>query len=291
VLTGRETIPAAFAAAAWRECDTAVITLVRHVALGLGEVGTVPSPGTTAGTLAVLAAGGVIDLDAAAAPLDEDALAADGRAIDEREPDAFERRWRTITPADAATIADGGLTWSHGGLLWAARAVAQCIGAEAGVRIRLDDPLEGVRRLVLETLVPAVTGAERVTTGSADVLVTAAPALLDRLRPVLDALPTGRRRARGAARDARRTLGLDSTRLVLLTGDGGAVAADWLDLLGVEAAELVSVPGCAAPIRAGAPLPGVTVAVDDDGEVLVRSDAVAPGAIADGGWLHTGTRA
>jgi hypothetical protein len=239
----------------------------------------------------VLAAGGALDLDAPSAPLDESALAADGRAVDEREPDAFERRWRAIDAGDAAVVADGGLTWSHGGLLWAARSVGQLLGAEPGVRLRIDDPLDGVRRFVLETLVPAVTGAERVTTGPGDVLVTAAPALLDRLRPVVDALPTGRLRARGAARDARRTVGLDSTRLVLLTGEGSAVAADWLDLLGIEAAELVSVAGCASPIRAGAPLPGVTIAVDDDGEVLVRSDAIAPAAIADDGWLHTGTRA
>jgi hypothetical protein len=292
VLTGRETIPAAFAAAAWRDCRTDATGRVRQLALGLGDgVGTVPAPGTTTGALAVLAAGGVLDLDGPASPIDEDALIAAGRAIDEREPDAFERRWRTIAPADAAVIADGGLSWSHGGLLWAARSVAQLVGAEPGVRLRLDDPLDGVRRLVLETLVPAVTGAELAPSGPADVHVTPAAALLDRLRPVIEALPTGRLRARGAGRDARRTLGLDRTRLVLLTGDGAAVAADWLDLLGIEAHELVSVPGCASPIRAGIPLPGVTIAVDDGGEVLVRSDAIAAGAIADDGWLHTGTRA
>jgi long-subunit acyl-CoA synthetase (AMP-forming) len=34
-------------------------------------------------------------------------------------------------------------------------------------------------------------------------------------------------------------------------------------------------------------MPGTTIAVADDGEVLVRSQAVAPERCTDG-WLHTG---
>lgn len=37
-------------------------------------------------------------------------------------------------------------------------------------------------------------------------------------------------------------------------------------------------------------LPGVEVEVSDEGELLVRGPMVAPGAIAEDGWLHTGDR-
>jgi o-succinylbenzoate---CoA ligase len=41
---------------------------------------------------------------------------------------------------------------------------------------------------------------------------------------------------------------------------------------------------------AGRPLPGVEVKTAGDGEILVRGPMVAPGSIADDGWLHTGDR-
>jgi O-succinylbenzoic acid--CoA ligase len=39
---------------------------------------------------------------------------------------------------------------------------------------------------------------------------------------------------------------------------------------------------------AGRPLPGVELAVAEEGEILVRGPMVAPGALAADGWLHTG---
>jgi o-succinylbenzoate---CoA ligase len=38
------------------------------------------------------------------------------------------------------------------------------------------------------------------------------------------------------------------------------------------------------------PLPGVELAIGEEGEVLVRGPMVAPGALAPDGWLHTGDR-
>jgi O-succinylbenzoic acid--CoA ligase len=39
---------------------------------------------------------------------------------------------------------------------------------------------------------------------------------------------------------------------------------------------------------AAKPLPGVELAIADDGEILARGPTVSPGAIAPDGWLHTG---
>ena len=288
MLTGRETVPAAFAATAWQHGWHDLARRVRHVALGLGQVGTVPPPSTTAGALAVLAAGGTLDFDTDSVPLDEDALADAGRAIDERDPDAYERAVGAVAPGAVAARGDGGRTWTHGGLLWAARSFAQGVDAGPGVRLRYEDDLDGVRTFVLRSLVPAVSGAAVVDAG-ADVLVWPAARALAALRPAIEALPAGRLRSRGAARDAVAGLGLAGCRLVLVTGDAG-VAVDWLDQLGVPAAPLLAVAGCAAPVRTDRPLPGVTIATADDGELLVRADFAAPEALASDGWLHTGMR-
>ena len=45
---------------------------------------------------------------------------------------------------------------------------------------------------------------------------------------------------------------------------------------------------CSQIATAGWPLPGVELEIAADGEVLVRGPNVAPGAIAQDGWLHTG---
>ena len=288
MLTGRETVPAAFAATAWHLGWHDLARRVRHLALGLGSAGTVPPPTTTAGALAVLAAGGTLDFDADPAPLAEDALADAGREIDEKDPDAYERAVHAVAPGDVAARGDGGHPWTHGGLLWAARSFAQGIGARPDVRLRYEDDLDGVRTFVLRSLVPAVSGAA-VVDARPDVLVWPAASAVAALRPVIEGLPPGRLRARGAAREAVAGLGLAGCRLVLVTGDGG-VAIDWLGQLGVHAEPLLTVPACAAPIRTDRPLPGVTIGTADDGELLVRADFVASDALADDGWLHTGVR-
>ena len=229
MLTGRDTVPAALAATGWRRREEwgGVLARVRHVALGFGDERPTANPTTVAGTLAVLAVGGIVDLDAAPAPLDEEALAAVGAVVDEREPDAYERRWRTVQPGDDAVRGDGGLTWTHGGLLWAARSVVQHLGLGDGDRLHVRG-LDGVRGLVARTVAPLLAGA----------------AVVD--------VP-------------------DATATTFGTG-------------------LVVVPGIAVPVAGDRPLPGVTVGIADDDEVLVRSDAVSPSACAPDGWLHTGRR-
>ena len=227
MLTGRETVPAALAATGWRQRDEwgGVLAQVRHLALGFGEERPVAHPTTVAGTLAVLAVGGVIDLDAEPAPLDEAALAVAGAAVDEREPDAYERRWRVVQPGDEAVRADGGLSWTHGGLLWAARSVVQHLDLGPGDRLKVRG-LDGVRALVASIVAPLLAGAA----------------------------------------------------VVEFAGEGVATFGPGL----------VVVPGIAVPLGGDVPLPGVTVGIADDGEVLVRSDAVSPAACGADGWLHTG---
>jgi acyl-CoA synthetase (AMP-forming)/AMP-acid ligase II len=43
-------------------------------------------------------------------------------------------------------------------------------------------------------------------------------------------------------------------------------------------------------IWTGQPLPGVEIRTSPEGELLVRGPMVAPGALAEDGWLHTGDR-
>jgi O-succinylbenzoic acid--CoA ligase len=74
---------------------------------------------------------------------------------------------------------------------------------------------------------------------------------------------------------------------------GGPVPSDL-----IERAEAVGVPvlptygltETCSQIWTGRPLPGVEIQTTPQGELLVRGPMVAPGALADDGWLHTGDR-
>jgi O-succinylbenzoic acid--CoA ligase len=74
---------------------------------------------------------------------------------------------------------------------------------------------------------------------------------------------------------------------------GGPVPSDL-----IERAEAVGVPvlptygltETTSQIWTGQPLPGVEIQTTPQGELLVRGPMVAPSALADDGWLHTGDR-
>jgi O-succinylbenzoic acid--CoA ligase len=55
-----------------------------------------------------------------------------------------------------------------------------------------------------------------------------------------------------------------------------------------EACSQVTTSVAGEPETAGAPLLGQRVAIAEDGEILVAGPALAPGAAAEDGWLHTG---
>ena len=74
---------------------------------------------------------------------------------------------------------------------------------------------------------------------------------------------------------------------------GGQVPHDLLDRAaerGIPAIPTYGMTETCSQIWTGKPLPGVEIRASEDGELLVRGPMVAPGAIADDGWLHTGDR-
>jgi o-succinylbenzoate---CoA ligase len=69
---------------------------------------------------------------------------------------------------------------------------------------------------------------------------------------------------------------------------GAPVPPDLLDC-GLPVVPVYGLTETASQVVAdGAPLPGAEVSIGEGGEILVRGPMVAPAAISDDGWLHTG---
>lgn len=282
-----ETVPAAFAATAHRHRPITAVREpgratswlrlaqeVRAVALGLAAEDTV-GPGRRVGVhgpdgadrvaleLAVLAVGGVVVLDGTSAEGDVyahglDRLRAAGEARDREQPDAFEQAWQSVTSDDAAIAADG-VDFSHRNVLTGARSLVQALDVDAGdvVRCSLSG---GAAAWVAAHAVPVLTAATLLV-GRGDATVVVSDRAAD-----LPADEPDRRRFRRRMTDP-------GPRHALVIGHN---AWTFPALAGVATGP-------------DGPLPGVTVGVDDDGEVLVRSEAV-PRARCDDGWLRTGRR-
>jgi o-succinylbenzoate---CoA ligase len=74
---------------------------------------------------------------------------------------------------------------------------------------------------------------------------------------------------------------------------GGPVPSDLLKRAEQKAVPVIPTYGMTetcSQIWTGKPLPGVEISTTSEGELLVRGAMVAPKAIADDGWLHTGDR-
>jgi O-succinylbenzoic acid--CoA ligase len=74
---------------------------------------------------------------------------------------------------------------------------------------------------------------------------------------------------------------------------GGPVPRDLIDraeAIGVPVLPTYGLTETASQIWTGQPLPGVEIQTSLEGELLVRGPMVAPGALAEDGWLHTGDR-
>jgi hypothetical protein len=221
VLTGWETVPAAFVATAWqhRAAWGATLDDVRLLALGLVAAGAGPGRRVAVDRdltleLAVLAAGAVAVLDGSGADMIlPSGLREAGRALDGAEPDAFERAWQAVDPGDVAVVA--GATFTHANLVAAVRSLAAATGAGPGRTVEAD--VDAPAAALLAPLTGAVPGAGDIVLRRPDALV---------------------------------------------------------------------VPGHAGVVSLGGrPLPGVTIAVGDDGRTRVRSDGVAPSCLVDG-WLE-----
>lgn len=281
-----ETVPAAFAATAHRHRPVTAVREpgratswlrladeVRALALGLTAEESV-APGRRVAVhgpdgadrlaveLAVLAVGAVAVLDGLPAELDVyahglDRLRATGKERDRAEPDAFERSWHAVAPDDVAIAADG-TDFTHANVLTGARSLVQALDVDAGDVVRCTLPTDGAAGWVVAHAVPVLTAATLlVGRGDATVLVSDDP------RDLPVEVPERRR--------FRRRVTDPGPRHALVVGSN---AATFAGLAGIATGP-------------DGPLPGVVVAVDDDGLVLVRSDAVPRGWCEDG-WLHTG---
>lgn len=254
----------------------------------------------TGGTAAERSTGGIeviVDQDL-------EGLAIAGGQVDEAEPDQFERRSRSVD-ADAPAVEDDIAIWTQRQLLWGARSVAAALAATAGDRLFSTLPPGEATGWVCGALLPILTGASSsAESPDRSTLIDVRPTLLvcrdDDVGSMGLAAPPpretgvralGRRLGRGLA--PAPISGLEACRAALVVGAGAGAAR--LAGAGVPARVAVTwsghaglVTGAAGPSGGlGRPLPGVTIAIDDEGEVLVRSPAVAAGWARDG-WLHTG---
>lgn len=285
----QETVPAAFASTAHRHRPVTAVRErgratswlrlnqeVRALALGLAaEHGVGPGrriavhgpdgADRLALELAVLATGAVAVLDGADSDEDVyahglDRLREAGQARDREQPDAFERSWQAVGTDDVAVVADGA-ELTHANVLTGARSLVQALDVDAGDVVRCGLSGDCAAGWVVGHLVPVLTAATLLVgrAGDATIVVSADPADL-RLGPAVEERRFGRRR-----------LTDPGPRHVLVVGSN---ATTFAGLAGIATGP-------------DGPLPGVTVGVDDGGEVLVRSDAV-PRARCDGGWLRTG---
>lgn len=292
-------------AATWGD----VTTDVRVVALGLrAEGGPAPTVGVSVdhpGTrlvveLAVLAAAGAVALDVTAADVvvdddDVSTLREAGRTVDDRAPDRFERTWQAVEPATPALI-DGDDHWTHESVLWGARSVAQEFVVDADDRVAVALPPASAVGFVVGAIVPSLRACsvwvapdddlgELVRRAHPTVIVTnvAGATMLGAHLP-----DTGRRFSRHVRRRATALaeVGLAGCRTVAVVEHAAGTAAATFG--GIPAGTALAVAGYAGLVlHDGRPLPGVTVAVDDDGRLLVRGDAAAADRCVDG-WLPTG---
>jgi O-succinylbenzoic acid--CoA ligase len=140
-----------------------------------------------------------------------------------------------------------------------------------GLSILIRSAVYGTTAVVHERFDTDAVLAELMTAGRAITLVSLVPTMLARL------LDAGLREP-------------PTLRWALL---GGGPIAPALLRRAAEAGVGVAptygmTEACSQIATRGWPLPGVDLRVAEDGEVLVRGANVAPGALGDDGWLHTG---
>jgi O-succinylbenzoic acid--CoA ligase len=71
---------------------------------------------------------------------------------------------------------------------------------------------------------------------------------------------------------------------------GGPIPGDLLERAPFPVIPTYGMTETCSQVWTGKPLPGAEIANGPDGELLIRGPMVAPNAIADDGWLHTGDR-
>lgn len=315
VLTGRHTVAATFAATAHRHRDRparidvapdgrrhrtswgSLVRRVRHASLALDDQGlraghgieldASAPPGERAADVLVAAALGAVMREGAGERLDLERLAALGAVLDDRHPARFEALVAARDDQEVL-LATGGVDHTHASLLVAARSLAQGagLGVDDGLLVSLHPGTAA--DIATAVLVPALTGATAWTSELDLALLGAGCGLTWAVTsdPLPPSAPPRRRRP------ARRPPA--TVRHVFVVGDGGAPPLALPPGAGGAALSVGPAGGIVTGFgpsgSLGRPLPGVSVAVGDDGEVLVRSCASPPGApgLRDDGWLATG---
>ena len=191
-----------------------------------------------------------------------------------------------VVPTSGTTGEPKGVVLSHAALLASAGATAERIGSEPGDRWLCCVPpshIAGLMVLVRARLA-GVTPVVLPRFGVA--AVAAAPATLVSLVPTM----------------LRRLLdtGVDLSRFRTILLGGGPAPADLVDRAAGAGARVVVTYGmtetCGGCVYDGAPLPGVRMAIGEDGEVLLGGPTLMDGywgqpaltgAALAGGWFHT----
>ena len=197
------------------------------------------------------------------------------------EPDAI----HTVIRTSGTTGAPKAVELTYANHAASAIASADALGVEPGDRWLCPLPLHHVGGLnvLIRSAINATTvvlherfDAERVrgTLEAGEVtLASLVPTMLARLR----------------AAGLRSAPGLRAIAL-----GGGPVPAgllDWAHETGIPVVPVYGMTETCSQVVAGSPgrpLRGVELEIDPRGEILVRGPMVAPGAVADDGWLHTG---
>jgi len=211
----------------------------------------------------------------------------DARLPERLDPDAV----ATVVHTSGTTAAPKPVALSVGNWLWNALGSALALGLDQRDRWLCALPLSHVGGLAI-LLRSAVYGTtvvlhERFETEAAleaierhDVtLVSLVPTTLERL---LDA----GLKAPNPLRVALIGGGPLAPSLAARAQEAGIPVAQTYGM--TEACSQVATSPPGEPETAGRPLTGQRVEIASDGEILVAGPAVAPGALADDGWLHTG---
>jgi O-succinylbenzoic acid--CoA ligase len=85
-------------------------------------------------------------------------------------------------------------------------------------------------------------------------------------------------------------LGVQAPHLRAALIGGGPIPSDLLDQAPFPTVPTYGMTETCSQVWTGKPLPGAEIANGRDGELLIRGPMVAPSAIAEDGWLHTGDR-
>lgn len=266
--------------------------------------------------LACLAAGAVLvlggDTDVELTATRVHALQQEGAGIDAQEPDRFERAWAAVDPGDPA-LSVGDVVLTHANVRFTLRSLEQLLELTPDDRVAslVDD--RGLPALLVRLLHARAGSSRSLGDDRRDLsrwqptLVVAAAEHWRELAAASAAWARPRSRSRLLARlrptaEGQASDGLAALRVGVCWGVApepetvAALAAAGRPLAQVHGVAVTggayagAGPGRATARTVGRPLPGTSVRVGDEGQLLVRGGGVAAGRADENGWVTTGER-